>query len=274
VEAVIDGRTIRVGKPGWFAEELDRSPTDRAVVDDLQSRGETVMALSVDGRLAGLVTVADTLKEDSARAVGTLHRLNLRVIMMTGDNERTARAIAGKVGIDQVFANVRPEEKAMKVKELQDEGLRVAMVGDGINDAPALARADVGLAIGTGTDVAIESADVILGSGSLDGIGRAILISRKTLGTIRQNLFLAFAYNVILIPIAAGVLHSFTALPSALRALHPIVAALAMSLSSISVVTNSLRLYKAEWGSLPVHPKIVPLRDKPEFRRTDDASHG
>jgi Cu+-exporting ATPase len=166
--------------------------------------------------------------------------------MLTGDNAQTARAIADQVGIDEFFAEVRPEEKSAKVKEIQAQGLRVGMVGDGINDAPALAQAEVGMAIGTGTDVAIETADVILSSGRLSGIPRAIAISRKTMATVRQNLFLAFVYNVILIPVAAGVLAPVSELPIFLRQLHPILAALAMAMSSISVVSNSLRLYRAK----------------------------
>lgn len=242
VEASLDGHVIRVGKPHWFQ---DYPAHAEAHIDALQSQGKTVMVLSVDGTPAGLLTVADTLKDDAIQAVKALHDLKLRVIMMTGDNEKTARAIAGQVGIDQVFSDVRPEGKSSKVKALQDEGLKVGMVGDGINDAPALAQADVGIAIGTGTDVALETADAILAGGSLHGITRAIAISRKTMHTIRQNLLLAFGYNVILIPVAAGALWSFTTLPLMLRQLHPILAALAMALSSISVVSNSLRLYKA-----------------------------
>lgn len=245
VEAEVEKRQIRVGKPHWFNQEFQEAAQAESLVNTMQSQGKTVMVLCVDGKLAGLVAVADTLKDDSIRAVEELHRLKLRVIMMTGDNEHTAKAIADQAGIDDIFADVRPDEKSSKVKELQAQGLRVGMVGDGINDAPALAQADVGLAIGTGTDVAIETADVILVSGSLGGIGRAIGISRKTMRTIHQNLFLAFAYNVLLIPVAAGVLWPLTSLPLMLRQLHPILAALAMSMSSISVVSNSLRLYKA-----------------------------
>jgi Cu+-exporting ATPase len=165
--------------------------------------------------------------------------------MLTGDNFQTAQAIASKVGIDEVFAEVRPEEKASKIKELQKNGEKIGMVGDGINDAPALAQADVGLAIGTGTDVAIEAADVILSSGSLNGVFRAIKISRATMSTIKQNLFFAFIYNIVLIPVAAGILAPLDVAPLFLKQLHPILAALAMSFSSISVVSNSLRLYKA-----------------------------
>ncbi|MCA1787420.1 MAG: HAD-IC family P-type ATPase, partial [Desulfobacteraceae bacterium] len=170
----------------------------------------------------------------------------LRVVMLTGDNAATARAIGAQVGVDDIVADVRPEEKAGKIAEIQETTRWVGMVGDGINDAPALAKADVGFAIGTGTDVAIETGDVILSSGKLTGIPMAIAVSRRTIGTIRQNLFLAFVYNVVLIPVAAGVLAPFEMFPQFLRQLHPILAALAMAASSISVVSNSLRLYKAD----------------------------
>jgi Cu+-exporting ATPase len=173
--------------------------------------------------------------------------------MLTGDNPQTARAIGDQVGISDIVSEVRPEEKSLKIRELQDQGKTVGMVGDGINDAPALAQADVGMAIGTGTDVAIETADVILSGGSLRGITRAISLSRATMRTIRQNLFWASFYNVMLIPLAAGVLSPFESLPGFLRELHPILAALAMSVSSITVVSNSLRLYKAEEYSSSPH---------------------
>jgi Cu+-exporting ATPase len=171
--------------------------------------------------------------------------MRLKVVMLTGDNVATAKAIAKEVSIDEIVAEVRPGEKSQKVKELQGNAAKVAMVGDGINDAPALAQADVGIAIGTGTDVAMETADVILASGDLRGVPKAIRLGRATMRAVKQNLFWAFFYNVALIPVAAGVLHPFEGIPGFLRNLHPILAALAMAMSSITVVGNSLRLYKA-----------------------------
>ena len=204
------------------------------------------MVLARGNNLSGLISVSDTLKPESKRAIEQLHSQNLKVVMLTGDNLQTAQTIASQVNIDDIFAEVRPEEKSSKIKELQEKGEKTGMVGDGINDAPALAQADVGLAIGTGTDVAIETADVILSSGSLTGISRAISLSRATMKTVRQNLIWAFCYNILLIPVAAGILQPFEFMPVFLRQLHPILAAFAMALSSISVVTNSLLLYRAE----------------------------
>ncbi|MFH1965990.1 MAG: heavy metal translocating P-type ATPase [Acidobacteriota bacterium] len=244
IEALVSGIKVRVGKPGWFDQDFLHPATEQ--IDLLQEQGKTVMVVCIEGSLSGLLAVSDTLKPDSREAVKRLHQQKLKVVMLTGDNPRAAETIAGQVGIDEVYAEVRPEEKSSKVKEIQAQGRRVGMVGDGINDAPALAQADTGMAIGTGTDVAIETADVILASGSLGGIPRAIEISRKTMQTIRQNLFLAFFYNVTLIPVAAGVLAPFESFPMVLRQLHPILAALAMAMSSISVVSNSLRLYRAK----------------------------
>ncbi|MFH1122554.1 MAG: HAD-IC family P-type ATPase, partial [Pseudomonadota bacterium] len=237
---------VLVGKPKWFVEMgLDLGPAEDRI-RALQDQGKTVMVLFVDKKLGGLIAVADSVKPESREAIQALHELNLKVVMLTGDNEKTARTIASEVGIDEIFAEVRPEEKSSKIKELQNKGEKVGMVGDGINDAPALAQADVGLAIGTGTDVAIETGDVILASGSLSGVSRAINLSRATMRTIRQNLFWAFFYNVVLIPVAAGVLYPFEFFPQYLRQLHPILAAFAMAMSSITVVSNSLRLYRTK----------------------------
>jgi P-type Cu+ transporter len=246
VQADVAGEAVMIGKPKWFHERCSDFNNAAKQVDDLQSEGKTVMMVVKNDALWGMISVSDTLKPESADAIRQLHKQHLKVVMLTGDNQKAAHSIASQVNIDEVLAEVRPEDKSSKVKSLQQEGARVGMVGDGINDAPALAQADVGLAIGTGTDVAIETAGVILSSGSLIGVPRAIQLSRATMRTIKENLFWAFGYNVILIPIAAGILYPFEALPIMLRQLHPILAALAMAFSSISVVTNSLRLYRAK----------------------------
>jgi Cu+-exporting ATPase len=246
VQAGVAGNPVMVGKPKWFQETgIDIQAADNEI-EALQSQGKTVMVVVRDNALCGLISVSDTLKPESKDAIRQLHSQHLKVVMLTGDNQQAAATIAAQVNIDEILAEVRPEDKSLKVKELQQNGERVGMVGDGINDAPALAQADVGLAIGTGTDVAIETAGVILASGSLSGVPRAIQLSRATMSTIKQNLFWAFGYNVILIPIAAGALYPFESLPLMLRQLHPILAALAMAFSSVSVVTNSLRLYKTK----------------------------
>jgi len=236
VEAQIDGDFVRLGKPQWFHELGVDIDLAKDKISYLQSEGKTVMVLVRGNNLSGLISVSDTLKPESKEAIKQLHSQNLKVVMLTGDNIQTAQTIASQVNIDDIFAEVHPEEKSSKIKELQEKGEKTGMVGDGINDAPALAQADVGLAIGTGTDVAIETADVILSS----------KLSRATMKTVRQNLYLAFCYNILLIPVAAGILQPFEIFPAFLRQLHPILAALAMALSSISVVTNSLLLYKAE----------------------------
>ena len=191
----------------------------------------------MDRRLAAVLAVADPVKPEAPAAVGALHRLGLRVVMVTGDNRRTAEAVARRLGIDEVRAEVLPGDKAAVVAELQGEGRTVAFVGDGVNDAPALAQADAGLAIGTGTDVAIEAADVVLMSGDLRGLPTALGLSKAVLRNVRQNLFWAFAYNVVLIPVAAGVLYPVVGV-----LLSPVFAAAAMALSSVFVLTNALRL--------------------------------
>lgn len=246
VQAAIEGHFIQIGKPGWFeASGIDISEAEETI-DRLQGEGKTVMVVTSDKRLSGLISVSDTVKPDSKAAINRFHEQHLKVAMLTGDNLKTARTIGRAVDIDEIVAEVRPEDKSSEIKRLQSNGDKVGMVGDGINDAPALAQADVGLAIGTGTDVAMETADVILASGSLMGVSRAIRLSRETMNTVRQNLFFAFFYNITLIPIAAGILAPFAFFPDFLRQLHPILAAMAMALSSISVVTNSLRLYRAK----------------------------
>jgi Cu+-exporting ATPase len=199
------------------------------------------MFAAVDGVLSGLIGVADPVKSTAREAIDQLHQQGLNVIMLTGDNKMTAQSVAGAVGIDRVEAEVLPDRKAEAVQRLQEQGGRVAMAGDGINDAPALARADVGIAMGTGTDIAIESADVTLVKGDLRGIVRARRLSRATMKNIRQNLFFAFVYNVIGVPIAAGALY-----PVAGLLLSPMIASAAMTFSSVSVIGNALRLRRVE----------------------------
>ena len=236
VEATVEGRAVLVGKAALLAQRtIPSTLAEKAAA--LAAMGRTPMFVAVDGREAGIIAVADTVRPESKEAIATMHALGLRVVMMTGDNKRTAEAVASQVGVDVVCAEVLPKDKADKVKALQAEGHVVGMVGDGINDAPALAQADVGLAVGTGTDVATESADITLMRGDLRAVPQAIALSHATMRTIRQNLFWAFIYNVVGIPIAAGVLFPFTG-----WLLSPIIASAAMAFSSVSVVLNSLRL--------------------------------
>ena len=203
----------------------------------LAKEGKTPMYIAIDNKIAGIIAVADTVKENSKRAIELLHEMGIKVAMITGDNRRTAEAIAKQVNIDIVLADVLPEDKANEVKKLQSEGKKVAMVGDGINDAPALAQADIGIAIGSGTDVAMESADIVLMKSDLLDVTTAIQLSKATIKNIKQNLFWAFGYNTLGIPIAMGILHIFGG-----PLLNPMIAGAAMSLSSVSVVTNALRL--------------------------------
>jgi len=207
------------------------------VANTRRDEGETVMFVVLDGAVAGLVSVADPVKETTPAALRALHELGFRIIMATGDNERTAKAVAAKLGIDEIRADVLPEDKARIISELQSQGKKVAMAGDGVNDAPALAQADVGIAMGTGADVAIESAGFTLVKGNLDGIVRARKLSVATMRNIKQNLFFALVYNGAGVPIAAGILYPFTGI-----LIGPIFAAFAMSASSLSVVMNALRL--------------------------------
>ncbi len=237
VTGTVEGRAVALGNLKLF-DELSLDAGDLpARAEALRSDGQTVMLLAIDGKAAGLIGVADPVKDSTAEAIRALHAEGVQVIMLTGDNRITAEAVAKKLGIDRIEAEVLPEQKASIVKQLQAQGSIVAMAGDGINDAPALAQAQVGIAMGTGTDVAMESAGITLIKGDLRGIVRALRLSRSTMKNIRQNLFFAFIYNVLGIPVAAGVLYPFFGL-----LLSPIIAAAAMSFSSVSVITNALRL--------------------------------
>ena len=232
----IDGKKVLLGNAKLMMENNIDFPAD-GKADELRAEGQTVMLVAVDGKAAGLVGVADTIKESAKDAISELHRQKIEVVMMTGDNAITADAVAKKLGIDKVFADVLPEQKAEKIKELQAQGKIVAMAGDGVNDAPALAQAQVGIAMGTGTDVAMESADITLLKGDLRGILRAKKLSEATMKNIRQNLFFAFIYNLVGVPIAAGVLFPIFGL-----LLSPMIASAAMTFSSVSVIVNALRL--------------------------------
>jgi Cu+-exporting ATPase len=244
----VGGRQLRVGNVRLM--ETTGAAADAAfaalkeAASQLAAEGKTPMYVSRDDKVLGFIAVADTVKESSARAIAALHKMGLKVAMITGDSQRTADAIAKQVGIDVVLAEVLPQDKAAAVKKLQESGEIVAMVGDGINDAPALAQADTGIAIGTGTDVAMESADIVLMRGELTDVPTALNLSRRTIRNIQQNLFWAFGYNVLGIPVAAGILFLFGG-----PLLNPVFAAAAMSLSSVSVLTNALRLRRFKVAS-------------------------
>ena len=256
IRARVEGRGVLLGSSRFLSESGISEEGLVSRDEELAREGKTPIFVAVDGELAGLVAVADVVRDESREAVNRLHTLGLEVAMVTGDDCRTAEAIARELGVDRVVAEVRPEDKVAEVKRLQAEGKRVGMVGDGINDAPALAQADVGIAIGTGTDVAMEASDLTLISGDVRGVARAIKLSKATVRNIKQNLFWAFAYNVALIPFAAGVLYPlFTdgSVPAILRPvlgeygfLDPVLAAAAMALSSLTVVSNALRLRRAK----------------------------
>ena len=244
IDATVGGRAVLIGNREFLAEHGIEQDALDAVETGLAASGKTVVRVAVDGSAAGVLAVADTVRATSKAAVQSLRDLGLEVVMVTGDAEASARAVAAEVGIERVEANVRPADKAEVVRRYQREGRVVAHVGDGINDAPALAAADVGVAMGAGTDVAIEASDVTLMRDSLGAVADAFRLSGRTLRTIKQNLFFAFVYNVVGIPLAAGLLYPFFGL-----LLSPIFASAAMALSSVSVVTNSLRLRRFRLGA-------------------------
>ncbi|MEO5763075.1 MAG: HAD-IC family P-type ATPase, partial [Vicinamibacteria bacterium] len=240
VVGTIDERSMALGNESILAEIKADVTTLSGRAATLRKEGQTIMFLAVDGKLAGLLGTADPIKGSTQEAIAALRKEGIKVVMLTGDSQATAVAVGGKLGLDEVIAGVLPEGKVSAIKKLQDAGRRVAMAGDGINDAPALAQAQVGIAMGTGTDVAIQSAGITLVKGDLLGIVRARVLSRAVMSNIRQNLFFAFVYNALGVPVAAGLLYPFFGL-----LMSPMIAAAAMSLSSVSVITNALRLRHA-----------------------------
>ena len=241
VSGVVDQQQVAVGTLAFLREQLKVADPGLAVLEEeaalLRREGQTTVFVAIDGRAAGLLGVADPVKSSTPEAIRLLKEEGVRLVMVTGDHELTAQAVASRLGIAEVHASVLPDQKGRIIQELQSQGRTVAMAGDGINDAPALSFADVGIAMGTGTDVAIESADITLVRGDLRGLVRARRLSRATMGNIRQNLFFAFVYNMVGVPIAAGVLYPLWGL-----LLSPMIASAAMTFSSVSVITNALRL--------------------------------
>jgi len=239
IKATMGDKNLLLGNREFIRENINNF--DNLKVDsraaEFAASGKTALFLAVNGEMAALLAIADQMKPETPQTISRLKKMGIKVFMLTGDNEITARAIASQAGIEEVFAEVLPEFKAEKVAELQSRGMKVGMVGDGINDAPALAKADVGIAMGTGIDVAVESGDIVLMKGELGGVLTALALSRATMRNIKQNLFWAFAYNVVGIPVAAGLLYIFGG-----PTLNPMIAGGAMAMSSVSVVTNALRL--------------------------------
>jgi Cu+-exporting ATPase len=268
ISASVDSSTILVGSRSFISDNTDPSSEFTEAGFKLAEKGETVLAVAKDGTSVGLIGVSDTVRPEASRAVISLKSRGIRTVMMTGDNSKTAEKVGAEIGIDEVIAEVLPDGKSAEISRLHMGGATVAMVGDGINDAPALATADVGIAIGSGTDIAIEAADVTITSGDPSVVAELIDLSRSTMRTIKQNLFWAFFYNVMLIPIAAGVLYpifSNGTVPSFLQPvigqvgfLNPIVAAAAMAVSSVTVVTNSLRLGRRTWKRDTTGPPTTP----------------
>jgi len=242
VQALYNGKKIGLGNQRLLEDfQVSLDDKNKALVKDWQLKGQTVVYLILDNKLEGIVGIADKIKETSAKAIQSLQKMGVKVIMMTGDNEYTAKAVAGELNLDGVDADCLPEDKYNKIKELQKQGHIVAMAGDGINDAPALTQSNIGIAMGTGTDIAMQSAEITLVKGDLNGIANAKNLSRDVMRNIKENLFFAFVYNVLGVPIAAGILYPVFGI-----LLSPMIAAAAMSFSSVSVIANALRLRRKQ----------------------------